>query len=131
MTFVTTAEWVESYRQAWESRDAGAAAALFTPDATYRSNIFEAPHRGQDGVREYWSDVTASQSDVSVRMGKPFVDGRRVAVEFWTNMKVDGEDVTLPGCLLLDFDDAGLCWRLREYWHFASGRAEPPAEWGA
>ena len=38
-------------------------------------------------------------------MGHPFVDGSRVAVEFWTNMKVDGDEVTLPGCLLLEFAD--------------------------
>jgi len=63
-------------------------------------------------------------------MGRPFVDGERVAVEFWTNMKVNDDEVTVPGCLLLDFDGNGLCSRLREYWHFAPGAAEPPPEWG-
>jgi hypothetical protein len=117
---------------AWETRDAAAAAALFTPDATYRSDILEEAHQGREGVREYWQSVTSTQSEVQVRMGRPFVDGRRVAVEFWTNMKVQDEDVTLPGCLLLDFDDGWLCRRLREYWHFFPGKqAEPPDEWGA
>lgn len=124
-------EWIEGYRLAWENRDPEAAARLFTPEATYRDNIFEEPHRGQEGVRVYWESVTETQSEVSVRMGRPFVDGRRVAVEFWTNMKVSGEDVTLPGCLLLDFDDGWLCTRLREYWHFGPGREGPPVEWGA
>lgn len=127
---MTVEEWVEGYRQAWEQRDADLVVTLFTEDATYRSNIFEGPARGHAGVREYWTGVTAAQSDVQVRMGRPFVDGKRVTVEFWTNMKVEGDEVTLPGCLLLDFTDEGLCWRLREYWHFAPGRAEPPSEWG-
>ena len=128
----TLDEWVEGYRLAWETRDAAAAAALFTPDATYRSDILEEAHQGREGVREYWQSVTSTQSEVRVRMGRPFVDGRRVAVEFWTNMKVQDEDVTLPGCLLLDFDDGWLCRRLREYWHFFPGKqAEPPDEWGA
>ena len=122
--------WVEGYRLAWENRDAPAAAALFTPDATYRSNIFEDVHTGRDGVKAYWESATDSQSDVRVRMGRPFVDGSRVSVEFWTNMKVEQEEVTLPGCLLLDFDDTGLCRSLREYWHFAPGRLEPPVGWG-
>jgi limonene-1,2-epoxide hydrolase len=126
----TLAEWIEGYRLAWENRDPDAAAGLFTPDATYRSNIVEQEHRGQDGVRAYWASVTASQDDVHVRMGRPFVDGNRVAVEFWTSMKVDGEPVTLPGCLLLDFSDDWTCWRLREYWHFVPGRHQPPDEWG-
>jgi hypothetical protein len=63
-------------------------------------------------------------------MGRPFADGDRVALEFWANMKVEGEDVTLPGCLLLDFDDDGLCRQLREYWHFEPGTVEPPTGWG-
>lgn len=126
----TVDDWIEAYRRAWEERDAEAAAALFASDATYRSNIFEEPHQGRDGVRAYWESVTSTQSEVRVRMGRPFVDADRVAVEFWTNMKVDGDDVTLPGCLLLDFDAEGQCRRLREYWHFEPGTAEPPSEWG-
>ncbi|HEX6946494.1 MAG TPA: nuclear transport factor 2 family protein [Acidimicrobiia bacterium] len=123
-------EWVEAYRQAWENRDPEAAAALFAEGSTYRDRIFDEPHQGPEGVAAYWAGVTAAQSDVSVRMGRPFVDGRRVAVEFWTNMKVNRDEVTLPGCLLLDFDDDWRCVRLREYWHFEPGRHEPPPEWG-
>jgi hypothetical protein len=110
--------------------DADAAAALFTPDATYRDNIFEDPHRGPEGVRSYWESVTAPQSDVRVLMGRPFVDGSRVAVEFWTTMKYDGAETTLPGCLLLDFDDNWQCRALREYWVTAEGSVEPPTVWG-
>lgn len=123
-------EWIEEYRLAWENMDADAAAALFTPDATYRDNIFEDPHRGQEGVRSYWESVTAPQSDVRVLMGRPFVDGSRVAVEFWTTMKFDGAETTLPGCLLLEFDDNWQCNALREYWVTAGGLVEPPTVWG-
>jgi hypothetical protein len=123
-------EWLEDYGRAWEEKDADAAAALFAEGATYRSNIFEAPYEGREGVRRYWLDVTASQADVRVRMGNPFVDGNRVAAEFWTTMLVDGGETTLPGCLLLLFDDDGLCVALREYWHFQPGLLDPPPEWG-
>lgn len=123
-------EWVEGYCKAWIDRDPDAAAALFTEDSAYRANIFEEPHRGRSGVADYWSAVTDAQSDVEVRMGTPFVDGERVTVEFWTNMLVDGAEVTLPGCLLLRFDEDGLCSDLREYWHFEPGRHLPPDDWG-
>jgi len=122
--------WSEAYRRAWETRDSEAAAALFTEDANYRDNIFEEPHAGRQGVRDYWSGVTAAQSDVTVRMGTPFVDGSRVAVEFWTTMLVDGAEVTLPGCLLLRFDQNGLCTDLREYWHFLPELQQPWEGWG-
>jgi nuclear transport factor 2 (NTF2) superfamily protein len=125
-------DWIEGYRLAWENRDARAVSGLFTPDATYRSHILEDAHQGRAGVQTYWSSVTSTQGEVRVRMGRPFVDGNRVAVEFWTNMKAEGEDVTLPGCLLLDFDENGLCRSLREYWHYIPGtQATPPEEWGS
>jgi hypothetical protein len=122
--------WVERYAGAWVDMDAEAAAALFTDDATYRSFIFDEPHVGRDGVRSYWSEVTSTQSDVQVRMGRPIFEGRRAAVEFWTNMQSDGADVTLVGCLLLIFDDEGSCQSLDEYYEFAQGRIEPPEIWG-
>jgi predicted SnoaL-like aldol condensation-catalyzing enzyme len=122
--------WLEAYRRAWEEADAEAAAALFDEEATYRSNIFQAPYEGRDGVRRYWQDVTRTQAEVHVRMGRPFTDGDRVAAEFWTTMLVDGTETTLPGCLLLRFGEDGLCRSLREYWHFEPGLLEPPPEWG-
>ncbi len=122
--------WSEAYRRAWEDANSEGAAALFSEDAHYRSNIFEEPHAGRDGIRAYWSGVTAAQSDVTVRMGSPFVDGDRVVVEFWTTMLVDGEPLTLPGSLLLRFDDQGLCADLREYWTTLPELREPPQGWG-
>ena len=123
-------EWIEGYRQAWENRDPQAAAALFTDDAWYRSNIYEDPHVGHEGVTAYWTGVTAAQSDVSVRMGEPFAHGDRVTVEFWTTMNVEGAPVTLAGCLLLEFAPDGRCRRMREYWNFETGTHQPPEGWG-
>jgi len=127
---MTVTEWIDAYRQAWEDRDPEAAASLFTEDAWYRSNIYEDPHEGRDGVTAYWSGVTSAQSDVSVQMGQPSVEGDRVTVEFWTNMAVEGDPVTLAGCLLLDFAPDGRCRRLREYWNFEQGTHAPPPGWG-
>jgi ketosteroid isomerase-like protein len=127
---VDAAAWAESYRVAWETADDDLVVTLFTEDATYRSLIFDEPNVGHDGVRAYWQRVTSRQSDVSVRMGRPFVDGDRVTVEWWTQMKVDGDDITLVGSLLLMMAPDGRCRSLREYWNTTSGRVEPPPEWG-
>ena len=124
------ATWLEAYRRAWEGKDADAAAALFAEDSTYRSNIFEDPYEGPGGVRTYWTAVTSTQEDVRVLVGTPFVDGDRVAAEFWTTMRNDGTEITLPGCLLLRFADDGRCTALREYWHVEQGRRDPPPDWG-
>lgn len=121
--------WAENYRSAWENADSEAVAGLFTDDGTYRDNIYEEPYRGHSGVIEYWDGVTAAQSDVTVRMGRPYVDGNRAVVEFWTTMRVADNPVTLAGSLLLEFDDAGLCNSLHEYWNFTEGSHRPPPGW--
>jgi ketosteroid isomerase-like protein len=123
-------QWAESYRRAWENADSDAAAALFSESATYRNDIYQEPNRGRDGVAGYWTSVTSAQEDVTVRMGRPYVDGDRAVVEFWTNMTADGSPLTLGGALLLHFDESGLCESLHEFYAFSEGSAEPPPEWG-
>ena len=123
-------EWIEGYRRAWEEADTDLVVSLFTEDADYRANPFAEPYHGHEGIREYWDSVTAVQRDASVRMGRPFVDGDRVAVEWWTTMISEEQEVTLPGCLLLRFETDGRCSDLREYWNFTPGRQDPFADWG-
>lgn len=124
------ATWVENYRVAWETADVDLASSLFTEDGTYRNDIYSEPNRGQDGVAAYWAGVTSHQSNVECRMGIPFVDGNRVAVEFWTKMAVDGNDVTISGTLLLLMAEDGRCRSLRENFNITEGRVDPPREWG-
>jgi SnoaL-like domain len=121
--------WAEAYRQAWEDADTPAAVALFAEDSSYRSNIFEEPYLGRKGVEEYWSTVTATQSDVRVWMGQPVIEGDRVIVEFWTRMLGGGEPLTLVGNLLMRFDDS-LCTDLREYWQLVPELRDPWPGWG-
>jgi SnoaL-like domain len=126
------ADWIEGYARAWRERDPDAAAALFTEGASYRSSPFaEPPNLGHDGVRAYWARVTASQEDVEVEMGEPLVDGSFVAVEWWTRMRSEGEQVTLVGCLLLRMASDGRCEDLREYWNYEPGRLPPHPGWGS
>jgi uncharacterized protein (TIGR02246 family) len=124
-------DWAERYARAWEQADDEAVGALFTDDATYRSDPFREPHRGRDAIRAYWRGVTSSQSNVAVDVGRIVVDGRRGVVEWWTQMDTDGTPVTLPGALILDFDDSGRCRALREYFNLEVGtRMPPPDGWG-
>ena len=127
---MTYAEWLEDYGRAWEERDPEAAAALFTEDAVYRSSPLRPPSLGSDGVRDYWTQVTADQSGVRFRFGTPISAGNKMAVEWWTTMRVKGAEVTLPGCFYLRFAPDGRCEELREYWHYEEGYVEPPEGWG-
>ena len=128
---VNVSGWLEAYKVAWETKDADAAAALFTEDASYREEPYAEAFTGRQGVHDYWTRVTATQEDIDFRYGTPVVDGARAAAEWWVTMRNGGADVTLAGEFLLVFDDDGLCRELREYWHFAPEQKTPPAGWGA
>ena len=129
---MTVQQWVDAYAAAWADRDADAAAALFTSDSNYRDHPLKEAYVGRDGVKSYWSDVTATQEHVDVRMGTPTAtdDGRRAAVEFWVRMLSSGTEVTVMGILFLRFDESGLCEDLREAWFFETGDHVPHAGWG-
>lgn len=124
-------EWLEHYRVAWEEADPDRAAALFTEDAVYWSSPFREPHRGWTGIHEYWIRATGTQSETTVRFGRPITQDDRAAVEWWTTMRDEGTDITLPGILFLRFAPDGRCEELREAWMVAEELLEPHPGWGS
>ena len=128
---MTSDQWIERYRRAWETADTDEIVDLFTPDASYRSNVFREPFLGSDAIRQYWQHGAGTQREVAVRMGRPLITDARVAVEWWTTM-IDPEkgEITLPGCLLLCFAGDGRRQDLWEYWQVQPGRQAAPDGWG-
>ncbi|MBI1731965.1 MAG: nuclear transport factor 2 family protein [Gammaproteobacteria bacterium] len=122
LTEVALAQWLENYKAAWESRDADRAAALFTVDATYQDEAFSPPHRGSQGIRDYWSKVTAGQRDVKFQYQVLSVKGN-TGIAHWSAQFAVAETTTtikLDGVFLLEFDGSGKCRSLREWWHLQS-----------
>ena len=70
------------------------------------------------------------RADVTVRMGRAVADGPRVAVELWTALTAGEDEITFAGCLLLVFEDHGLCRRLREYRQIAPRSTGAPGRLG-
>jgi ketosteroid isomerase-like protein len=122
--------WIEAYGRAWREGDEAAAASLFTENGVYRSHPLREPHVGREAIRAYWRGATFTQEQLDLRFGEPIVAGSRAAVEWWATMREDGEDVTLPGILVLRFAADGRCEELREAWHYEPGRRDPPGGWG-
>ena len=127
---MTLDAWLAAYACAWRAGDADAVTELFTEDAVYHSSPFREPHVGREAIRAYWARATAAQEQVEIRFGEPVVAVHRVAVEWWATMREAGEEVTLPGCLVLRFAPDGRCEELRESWVLQSGHHAPPPGWG-
>lgn len=114
----TVAEWLAAYGEAWETRDADAAVALFTENATYQENPHEEPFNGRTEIHNYWSRVTADQRDVSFTSNVITTFGRS-AVAHWSARfasESSGATINLDGVFVLEFDESGLCNTLREWW---------------
>lgn len=126
LTQEQAAAWLAAYERAWRAGDGEGAGALFTADCVYRSH----PFREAEDAAGYARRVFAAESGVEARFGRPLIEGRRVAVEYWATLREDGEEITLSGCDLLRFAPDGRCCELREYWAQRPGHVEPPAGWG-
>jgi ketosteroid isomerase-like protein len=111
--------WLERYEQAWESRDADRAVALFTPDARYHEMPFDAPKSGSAGIREYWTRVTADQRDIDFTSSVVAVNGATGVARWSATLRSasSGARVELDGVFVLTFDSSGRCSELREWWH--------------
>ncbi len=131
MTEADLATWLDSYAKAWHEHDADAAAALFSESGIYRSAPFRPAHEGREAIRRYWQEEPMRHEELELLFGSPVLSGRRAAVEWWATMLQEAEPVTGPGCLVLIFDQDGLCQELREYWDEKPGRTPPPPGWGS
>ena len=118
LTRDTLTRWLAGYEQAWETRDADKAAALFTPNAQYHEMAFEAPKDGRAGIRDYWSTVTADQRNIDFTFDVIATEGTR-GIAHWhaafttasSNAKIE-----LDGVFVLTFTADGLVSELREWW---------------
>lgn len=93
------AAWLDDYERAWRSPGTDLLTELFTPEATYSTAPFEAPHRGLEAIRAMWecertgpdevfsieSEIVALEGDTGVvrcevRYGDP---PRQVYRDLW------------------------------------------------
>lgn len=128
LTMTDLSNWLDAYGQAWESRDADAAATIFSEDATYQVTPYEEPHRGQDGVRDYWAGVTENQRNVRFEHEAISVSGN-TGIAHWSatfDVAPDGPKLELNGIFVLEFDENGKVRQLREWWHLKSQEAGEP-----
>ncbi len=119
MTIEDLSSWLDAYGQAWEGRDADAAASLFTDEATYQWGPFEEPLRGRDAIRERWASAVAAQAEISFGYEPLAVSEGRGFVRWWVSFLVPAarQRVRLEGIFQVALDDGGSCQEFREWWN--------------
>jgi hypothetical protein len=130
--------WMKGYIKAWETRDADAAAKLFTANAVYQDTPGDpaSTFKGRKAIRRYWADITRPQSNIHGLQGTPIVQGNKASIEIWVRFK-DPEfnpkgdhNITLLETNVLTFASNGLVSKNVEYYHILNGLHAPPPGWG-
>ena len=118
--------WLKDYKSAWETRDADKAAKLFTTDATYQEDPYQAPFVGQTGVHDYWAGVTKDQSNIKFSSEVLAVSGN-TGIAHWHaefDQVSTGNHAKLDGIFVLEFSGNSVS-KLREWWHYAEAPKAP------
>ncbi len=112
-------EWLSAYGRAWTLREPETASQLFSDDARYFETPFNPPAQGRSEITEYWSAATGNQSGISFSWEIVSLVGNVGVVRWQAAFKriSSNTQVQLDGVFVLEFDDAGLCKTLREWWH--------------
>jgi SnoaL-like protein len=112
-------EWLDEYGRAWETRDADAAADLFTEDAVYQWGPFGRKLRGRVMIREAWAEAVETQSNVTFGYEVLTATGRGGIARWWCSVDDPERSVRdrAEGIFRLAFDETGLCTSLEEWWN--------------
>ena len=123
--------FVDGYGQTWESWDIAGFVELFSDEVVYVDHPTEETVVGREALRRYLRKEQAEQGTVSVRMGKPIIEGNQVVAEFWATGTNRDTVSTLAGCFIAQLDPAdGRCTHFREYWFDIEGHASAYSGWG-
>ena len=118
--------WADQWAKAWRAADADAVAALYAPDAQFRSE----PFRELQDPRAYAEWAFSEQDEAECRFGEPMVAGARATVEYWAVVRFEGRDETIAGIAVIRFRPDGLVAEQHDYWNAHQGRVEPPEGFG-
>jgi len=108
----------ETYKRAWETRDADLVLTIFTEDAVYHENPFDRPMTGHPAIRRYWKRATRNQRKIEFHWS-PVCSAGDLHVVDWKASYVlaDGSGpAELRGGMIVELRGERIA-RFREYWH--------------
>jgi hypothetical protein len=112
-------EWLDEFGNAWETRDADAAAELFAEDAVYQWGPFGRRLRGRPVIREAWAEATEQQENIEFGYEVLAATARGGIVRWWCACDLPARSVHErdEGIFRIGFDESGLCESFEEWWN--------------
>lgn len=122
--------FVEAYGRSWEGWDFSGFVDLFSEDVVYVAHATEETVVGREALAGYIRKEAEDQGKATVRLGRPVIEGDRVAAEFWVTRSSEGQDWTTAGSFIAQLGPDGRCIVFREYWFDVEGHIDAYDGWG-
>lgn len=127
-TVAMTTDWVDVYREAWNSHDGARVAALMATDAVYEDLAGGNVYDGREAIRAYVEGTHDFSSDYVFLVVSAQGDDTRYAIE-WEMLGTDtggsggspatGRSYRIRGVSVGELDGSGLITANRDYWNLA------------
>ena len=105
------------YKAGWEQRDPDKLMDLFSDNAEFRANPFEADLTGANAIRAYWNDFAANSANTEFDAERSWAAGATVLASFHAayTRRADGGRVRLRGFMTFEVDDDKRVVRFRQW----------------
>lgn len=115
--YASAGDLLAAYGRAWETFDGDAWVAIFTENAEYHEDPFDAPLVGHNALRAYLLDASASQRDVDFTVERHWVSGETVLAAWHVTFarRASGHLVRMAGFLTAEMAAEGRIARFREW----------------
>jgi hypothetical protein len=122
--------WLDAYGDAFERQDPAAAAALFTPDASYQWGPFGERLQGTDAIRAKWAESTDPR-EASVTFGHEVLAVTdTIGIARWLASYTYPQErkiLRFDGIFAVALSAEGLCHDFREWWNTREEPLEAPS----
>jgi ketosteroid isomerase-like protein len=121
--YAAAGAWLDAYGRAWTAFDGDAWVALFTDDAEYHVDPFEAPLVGHNALRAYLLEAAASERDVEFTVERHWVSSETLLAAWHATFvqQRGGQHARLAGFLTAELGSDGRASRFREWTVHAPG----------
>ena len=107
--------WMDGYRGAWNSNDPAEIGALFSDDATYRTEPYAEPARGRQSIVEKWLELRDEPGQTTFSWEPLVVTAEVQVIQARTEYLTDPPHV-YSNLWVLRLDDDGRCTEFTEWY---------------
>jgi uncharacterized protein (TIGR02246 family) len=114
---------VNAYIERSNENDKDAVVALFAADATWYDPVGQPPHRGRDGVAEFWDQTRTMADRIEMKPRDIIVAGNEAVVIMEIHATIGGSTMVMDCVETFEVGADGLFSLVKAYWDMEKARS--------